>query len=199
MTTCCALVIAVSLVLPAGQTRGAADADLKELSTYTLSMDTLNKVDRAMRAAMTEMRKDPKFQEVEKLKAELEALKKKDEKTEEEDRRMETLGLRIEELESAASPLKMNDAASISEMAANIQKEPRLAVALQGEGLTPREFSKFMLAMLQAGFAAGMQKAGLLKTTPEGTNPANIKWVLDHEADLQKMQQAWNPEKEKKE
>jgi predicted RNase H-like nuclease (RuvC/YqgF family) len=199
MTTCCALVIAVSLVLPAGQTRGAADADLKELSAYTLSMDTLNKVDRAMRAAMTEMRKDPKFQEVEKLKAELEALKKKDEKTEEEDRRMETLGLRIEELESAASPLKMNDAASISEMAANIQKEPRLAVALQGEGLTPREFSKFMLAMLQAGFAAGMQKAGLLKTTPEGTNPANIKWVLDHEADLQKMQQAWNPEKEKKE
>ena len=199
MTTCCALVIAVSLAVPAGQTRGPADADLKELATYTLSMDTLNKVDRAMRAAMTEMRKDPKFQEVEKLKAELEALKKKDETSEEEDRRIETLGQRIEELESAASPLKMNDAGSISEMAANIQKEPRLAGPLQREGLTPREFSKFMLAMIQAGFAAGMQKAGLLKTTPEGTNPANIKWVLDHEAELQKMQQAWNPEKEKKE
>jgi hypothetical protein len=197
MTTCCAVVIALSLAAPVAQTRGPADADLKELSTYTLTMETLNKVDRAMRTAVAEMRKDPKFQEIERLKGELEALKKKDETTEEEDRRMETLGLRIEELESAATPLKMNDAATISEMAANIQKEPRLAGPLQREGLTPREFSKFMLAMIQAGFAAGMQKAGLLKTTPEGTNPANIKWVLDHEAELQKMQQAWNPDKEK--
>jgi len=198
MTTCCALVMALSLALPAWQTGNAAEADLKELSTYTLSMETLRKVDRAMRAAMAEMRKDPKFQEVEKLKGELEALKKKDDRTEEEDRRIEMLEQQIHELESAASPVKMNDAATISEMAANIQKEPRLAGALQREGLTPREFSKFMLAMMQAGFAAGIQKAGLLKTTPEGTNPANIKWVLDHEAELQKMQQAWNPDKEKK-
>jgi hypothetical protein len=195
MTTCCAFAIALSLAAPAAQTRASADADLKELSTYTLTMDTLNKVDRAMRAMMVEMRKDPKVQEVERLKAELETLKKKDETTEEEDRRMETLGLRIEELESAASPLRMNDAANISEMAANIQKEPRLAGALQREGLAPREFSKFMLAMMQAGFAAGLQKAGMLKTTPEGTNPANIKWVLEHEAELQKLQQSWGSEK----
>jgi hypothetical protein len=80
-------------------------------------------------------------------------------------------------------------------MAAGIQKEPRLAGALRREGLTPREFSKFMLAMLQAGFAAGMQKAGLLKTTPEGTNAANIKWVIEHEADLKKMQTGWAPDK----
>jgi len=195
MTTCCVLAITLSLAAPALQTRGPADADLKELSSYTLTMETLNKVDRAMRAMMAEMRKDPKFQEIERLKAELTALKKKDETTEEEDRRMETLGLRIEELESDANPLRLNDAGTISEMAAGIQKEPRLAAALQREGLAPREFSKFMLAMLQAGFAAGMQKAGLLKTTPEGTNPANIKWVLEHEAELQKLQQSWAPDK----
>ena len=195
MTTCCVLAITLSLAAPALQTRGPADADLKELSSYTLTMETLNKVDRAMRAMMAEMRKDPKVQEIERLKAELTALKKKDETTEEEDRRMETLGLRIEELESDANPLRLNDAGTISEMAAGIQKEPRLAAALQREGLTPREFSKFMLAMLQAGFAAGMQKAGLLKTTPEGTNPANIKWVLEHEAELQKLQQSWAPDK----
>ena len=195
MTTCCVLAITLSLAAPALQTRGPADADLKELSSYTLTMETLNKVDRAMRAMMAEMRKDPKVQEIERLKAELTALKKKDETTEEEDRRMETLGLRIEELESDANPLRLNDAGTISEMAAGIQKEPRLAAALQREGLAPREFSKFMLAMLQAGFAAGMQKAGLLKTTPEGTNPANIKWVLEHEAELQKLQQSWAPDK----
>jgi hypothetical protein len=195
MTTCCVLAITLSLAAPAVQTRGPAEADLKELSSYALTMETLNKVDRAMRAMTAEMRKDPKVQEVERLKAELTALKKKDETTEEEDRRMETLGGRIEELESDANPLRLNDSATISEMAANIQKEPRLAGALQREGLAPREFSKFMLAMLQAGFAAGMQKAGLLKTTPEGVNPANIKWVLEHEAELQKLQESWGSEK----
>ena len=195
MSTFCLLTLVVSLATPAAQPPKPVESDLRELATYTLSMDTLNKVDRAMRAAMAEMKKDPKFQEVQRLQSELDALKKKDETTEEEDRRIESLGPRIEELESQASPLKMDDAATISEMAANIQKEPRLAGPLQREGLTPREFSKFMLAMIQAGFAAGMQKAGLLKTTPEGTNPANIQWVIAHEEDLKKMQAAWSPEK----
>ena len=196
MTTHCALALVVSLAVPAAaQSPKPLDADLKELSAYTLTMDTLNKVDRAMRGVMVEMKKDPKFQELQRLEGELEALRKKDQTTEEEDRRIETIGQRIEELETEASPLKMNDAATISEMAAMIQKEPRMSGALQREGLTPREFSKFMLAMIQAGFAAGMQKAGLLKTTPEGTNPANIKWVLEHEADLKKMQEAWGGEK----
>jgi hypothetical protein len=195
MTTSCALALVVSLAMPAAQSPKPMDADLKELSAYTLTIDTLNKVDRAMRGVMVEMKKDAKFQELQRLQGELDALKKKDDTTEEEDRRIETLGLRIEELESEANPLRMNDAATISEMAAMIQKEPRLAGALQREGLTPREFSKFMLAMIQAGFAAGMQKAGLLKTTPEGTNPANIKWVLEHEAALKKMQEAWGAEK----
>ena len=195
MSTFCLLTLVVSLATPAAQAQKPVESDLRELATYTLSMDTLNKVDRAMRAAMAEMKKDPKFQEVQRLQSELDALKKKDETTEEEDRRIEALGLRIEELESQASPLKMDDAATISEMAANIQKEPRLAGPLQREGLTPREFSKFMLAMIQAGFAAGLQKAGLLKTTPEGTNPANIQWVIAHEEALKKMQAAWSPEK----
>lgn len=195
MMTTCALALVVSLVVPAVQAPKPADADLKELATYTLTLDTLNKVDRAMRAMLVEMKKDPKFQEVQRLQAELDALQKKDERTEAEDQRVDTLEQRIDELENEVSPLRMNDAATISDMAAAVQKEPRLAAALQREGLTGREFSKFMLAIFQAGFAAGMQKAGLLKTTPEGTNPANIKWVIEHEAELKKMQQAWGPEK----
>ena len=194
MPTYCALALVVSLAAAPFQAK-PGDADLRELATYTLTVDTLNKVDRAMRGMMVEMKKDPKFQELQRLQGELEALKKKDETTEAEDRRMETLTQRIEELESDASPLNMNDAATISDMAANIQKEPRLAGPLQREGLTPREFSKFMLAMMQAGFAAGLQKAGLLKTTPEGTNPANIKWIIEHEEDLKKLQASWAPEK----
>jgi predicted RNase H-like nuclease (RuvC/YqgF family) len=193
----CALAIALPLALGSPQrTAAAADPDLKELSTYTLSMDTLNKVERAMRAMMIEMQKDPKFQEMERAKAELATLKAKEETTDADDKRIEALEARIETLENDG-PLNMNNAQTISEMAAAIQKEPRMTAALQREGLTPREYAKFMLAMLQAGFAAGMQKAGLLKTTPEGTNPANIKWVLDHESELKALQDAWEPEKKK--
>ena len=196
MTILCALAIALPLGL-APQTRPiSADADMKELSTYTLSMDTLNKVDRAMRALMVEMQKDPKFQELERAKAELATLKAKEETTEADDKRIEALQARIETLEQDG-PMNMNNAKSISDMAAEIQKEPRMTAALQSAGLTPREYAKFMLAILQAGFAAGMQKAGLLKTVPEGTNPANIKWVNDHEAELKAMQEAWTPEKKK--
>lgn len=173
------------------------DTDLKELSTYTLTLDTLNKVDRATRAMIVELKKDPKFQEMERIEGELEALRKKDEPTEDETKRIETLEARREELKASTDAFNMNSATSISEMADQIQKEPRMAGPLQREGLPPREFAKFMLAMVQAGFAAGMQKAGLLKNTPEGTNPANIKWVLEHEAEIQKLQQAWAPEKKK--
>src|SRR4029079_6753395 len=163
---------------------------------YTLSMDTLNKVDRAMRALMVEMQKDPKFQELERAKAELATLKAKEETTEADDKRIEALQARIETLEQDG-PMNMNNAKSISDMAAEIQKEPRMTAGLQSAGLTTREYAKFMLAILQAGFAAGMQKAGLLKTIPEGTYPANIKWVNDHEAELKAMQEAWTPEKKK--
>jgi hypothetical protein len=184
----------VSLAVPSPQAK-PADPDLKELSTYTLTMDTLTRVDRSMRAAMTEIKKDPKFQEVQRLQAELEALKKNDDPTDAEQQRMEAIERKVDELEESVSPMRMNDAATITEMAAVVQKEPRLAAALQREGLTPRELAKFMLAMFQAGFAASMQKAGVLKTTPEGTNPANIKWFLEHEDDIKKLQAAWDGEK----
>ena len=195
MTSYAALVLVVSLTVSVPQAGKPLDPDLKELSTYTLTMDTLNKADRAMRAAMAEVKKDPKFQEVQKLKAELEAIQKKDDPTEAEQTRAETIERRIDELEEQVTPMNMKDASTISEMAASIQKEPRVANALQREGLAPREFAKFMMAMIQAGFAAGMQKAGMLKTTPEGTNPANIKWFLEHEAEIKKLQAAWDGEK----
>jgi hypothetical protein len=97
---------------------------------------------------------------------------------------------KLDALEDQAS-LKMNDANTISEMAAEIQKFPPMVSALQREGLTARDYAKFMMAMLQAGLAAGFQKAGLLKELPEGTNPANVKWILAHEAELEKMQKDW--------
>ena len=196
MNTLCALAIVVSLVpaLPpqSAAAKARSDADMKELATYTLTMDTLNKVDRVIQRVTAEMKKDPKVIETTKLKAELKALTDKDDTTEAEDKRMETIRERLEALESDDNnSMSVGDGQDLNAMAAKIQALPAAASALRAEGLSAREFSKFMVALLQAGLAAGLQKSGLLKTTPEGTNPANIKFMLEHEAELQKMQKAW--------
>lgn len=186
-------VLALAVASPSQTSKASGNADLKELSTYTLSMDTLNKVDRAMRTFAVEMKKDPRFQEATKLEAEMKALEKKfqeTEPTEADQKRIEAIEARLDALKDDGS-LNMNDAQTISDMAAKIQKQPAMVAALQREGLTTRDFAKFTMAMLQAGLAAGLQKAGMLKETPEGTNPANIKWILEHEAELAKMQKAW--------
>jgi hypothetical protein len=197
MPTFAAAALVVSLAVPGLPAQKTLDPDLKEMSTYLLTMDTLHKVDRAMRAYIVEAQKDPRFQEEQKLKAEQEKLQAKEEITDADQQRIDAIDKRLEEIDQSSQGMNWNNAKNLSEMAAQIQKEPRMAAALQREGLTPREFSKFMLGMIQAGFAAGLQKAGMLKTTPEGTNPANIKWILDNEAELQKIQRAWEPEKKK--
>jgi hypothetical protein len=195
MITLCTLALSLplALALPASQTR--PDPDLKELATYTLSMDTLHKVDRAMRSFAVEIKKDPKYAEATRLEAELKALEKKFQEQETEPsaadlKRGEAIEARLEVLKGEGS-MNMSDAQTINDMAAKIQKLPAMAAALQREGLTARDFAKFTLAILQAGLAAGLQKAGMLKQTPEGTNPANIKWILEHEAELAKFQKAW--------
>lgn len=197
MTTWYALAIVLSLTsTPLSQSaavKAQTDADMKELASYTLTMETLNKVDRAMRGMMVEARKDPRSQELATIEADLEALEKKgreSELTEADDKRIETLEARREAIKSDYS-LNMSDAATITDMAAKIEKFPPMMTALRSAGLTARDYAQFTMAMLQAGMAAGMQKAGLLKETPAGTNPANIKWILEHEAELTKMQQAW--------
>lgn len=190
MTTLCALAITLSLAPAQAAPKMVPDPDIKEMSTYTLTMDNLNKVVRITRAMEEYAKKDPKYGEEIRLKKEQETLRKKDELTEADEKRLEAIGQRLEELDNQDndSGLNLNDAKNIDEMAAKINKFPPMATILKTEGMSAREFSKFMLAMLQAGFAAGLQKAGMLKTTPEGVNPANIKFVLDHEEDLKKLQ-----------
>jgi hypothetical protein len=189
MNTLCALAIALSFHGSVQATKASADADLRELAAYTLTMESLNKVVRINEAMYVALKKDPRYGEQVRLQQELDALKKKDETTEAEDKRMEDIGARLEVLEEAnKDTVNMGDAKNITEMAAQVQKFPPLSAALRAEGMAPRDYAKFMLAMIQAGFAAGLQKSGLLKETPEGVNPANIKFVLEHEADLKKLQ-----------
>ena len=190
--TLCAFALVVSLVTPSARQSAAADPDSKELARYTLTMDTLGKIDRAMQAVATEMKKDPRFAEQARLGGELETLKKKDSPTEAEEKRMEEISTRLDALQDQEdAALNLSDAQTLDEMAVQAKKIPGLAAALQREGLTTRDYSKCMMALVQAGLAAGLQKSGMLKEIPAGTNPANVKFVLDHQAELQKMQEKW--------
>jgi hypothetical protein len=168
---------------------------MRELESYTLTMDTLSKLDHALLDIFTDMKKDPRVQELQKVEQDIEALKKKDEPSEADEKKMEELQARHEALEAQIpNPLSLNDVNTFDEQAAKIQKYPSVVAALRRNGLTPREYAKAFTALLQAGLAAGLQKSGI-KQIPEGTNPANVKFVIEHEAELQKMQQAWNDKK----
>ena len=178
--------------LSAGQ--AYADADLKELSTYTLTMDTIYKINRVMQNYATEIKKDPRFAQLVKVQGEIEALKKKDERTEAEDQKLDALEAQERQIDEQTNPLSLNDAGTLNDWAAKLQKDRVVAAALQKEGMTATAFSRAFAALIQAGLAAGLQKAGI-KQTPEGTNPANVKLLIDHEAEIARLQQAWNSDK----
>ena len=186
------LVVCLLAAAPVFAGQAYSDPDLKELSTYTLTMDAIYKINRVMQNYATEMKKDPRFAQLSKVQGEIEALKKKDERTEAEDQKLEALEAQEQQLdEQTPNPLSLNDAGTLNDWAAKLQKDRLVAAALQKEGMTATAFSRAFAALIQAGLAAGLQKAGI-KQIPEGTNPANVKLVIDHEAELAKLQQAWN-------
>jgi hypothetical protein len=170
-----------------GQTPGMTPADAKELASYRLTMDTVQKVQGATRTMIGELKKDPKYQLMLKVEAEIEALRKKAELSEGEQERLAALEDEKERLEES-SELSLGSATSLDEMEANIRKSPIVSRALQQAGLTPREYGTFMMAMIQASMVAGFKKAGMLKELPAGVNPDNVKFVEAHEAELKAMQ-----------
>jgi hypothetical protein len=166
-----------------------SDADLKEIANYKLTMETVEKVKVATRAMIAEIKKDPKYQQLLKLEAEIDALEKKDDRSEAEDAKLAALNEEKEKLESASdNPLSLGQANSLSEMEANIRKSPPIANALQSAGMSPREYSTFMMAMIQASMVAGFKKAGMMKELPKEVNPENVKFIEEHEAELKAMQ-----------
>jgi hypothetical protein len=164
-----------------------ADPDMKEIAAYRLTLDGLKKVINVNRSMVQQMMEDPKVREAMKIDAELEALEKKDEPTEAEQKRIEQLQARKEQLEAEEDNPLGGEAKTLSDMEARIRKYPPMQQALQREGLAPREYAKFWLAFMQASFAYGMQKSGMLKQLPADVNPENVKFVADHEAEIQAM------------
>ena len=184
-------------VAGAAQVPGLSPADSKELASYQLTMDTAKKVFGAIRLMMVEMKKDPKVQALMKTEAELETLEKKEELTEAESERLEKLReLREQQKEAVDNTVFTSDgmqkADSLDAMEAEIKRQPKAAALLTQAGVSPREYAKFMLASVMAGMVAGFQKSGMIKDLPKelsaSINPANIKFMEEHGAELEQMQ-----------
>jgi hypothetical protein len=186
-TAVVALLVTTMPGAPVAQDPQLAAADAKELASYRLTMETVQKVQTATRAMITALRNDPKFQRQLKVEAEIEALRKKDELTEAEQQRLLALEEEKEQLEESTD-LNLGSATSLDEMEASLKKSPVVANALAQAGLAPREYGTFIMAMIQASMAAGFRKAGMIKELPKGVNPENVKFVEEHEAELKAMQ-----------
>jgi hypothetical protein len=195
-TFCAACLIASFVSASAAQSPGFSAADSKELASYRLTMETTHKVRALMHAVMQEMTRDPKFQALQKTKNEIDVLSKKDELTDAESERLDTLRALAEEQEEALEQasgggMDMNSARTLNDMEAAIKQNPRFLAALTATGLTPREYSKYMVATLMAGMVAGFQKSGMLNNIPKElkeVNPENVKFMIEHEAELTAMQ-----------
>jgi hypothetical protein len=183
----------------AAQTSAQMDADTKEIAAYRLTMANVKKFSNAMRAFAEEMKRDPKYQELTKIEEEIEKLSEKEELTDAESERLEKLRERKEALEQEDDDSDMGSAKSLSQMEAAIRKEPRFVAVLQREGLTPREYSKFLLAYLQAAMIVGFSqgKVDFAKLPPE-VNAENVKFILEHKAELDALQQEFQALAKKK-
>lgn len=177
----------LACALPAGA-QGQGDADAREIAAYRLSMDGVTKVAAATRAMAAELKKDPRYREAVTVSAEIKALEKKDERTAAEDARLEALQARKEALADALKGPSIGDADSLSGMEARIRQLPPLMAGLRAANLTPREYAKFLLASLQAGMVAGLKKQGLVKAVPKEVPAENVRFIEEHEAELQALQ-----------
>ena len=96
------------------------------------------------------------------------------------------------EREAAQAQSDDNDA-SLDEMVASVEKNDFMVKAVRQAGLSPREYVMVMMATLQAGMASAV-----LKMRPNDnqdslanemqTNPDNIRFVRDNEAELTRKQ-----------
>jgi tetratricopeptide (TPR) repeat protein len=167
----------------AAQSRRTArtDPDMAELAAYRLNAATLQKVTVAMQNFQKALETDPKYRSYMAAQKELEALRAKDEPTEADERRIEALE---QQIEKTSREMDGGDAQTLGDMERAIARMPYMPDALAKSGLTPREYAKFSLAMLQAGMVAGMKKTGMMRDLPPDVPAENVQFMIDHEKEI---------------
>ena len=74
--------------------------------------------------------------------------------------------------------------AEASGLVARLENHAALATALETAKLTPREYSKFIIALVGAHVAYGFIKSGVLKNVPPGAPTNNVEFVMMHESEV---------------
>jgi hypothetical protein len=69
-------------------------------------------------------------------------------------------------------------------LVARLENHAGLAAALEAAKITPREYSKFAIALIAAHLAHGFVKAGVLRDVPPGTPAMNVEFVRTHESQV---------------
>lgn len=148
-----------SSAAPAGSSQ-SADEQLAELGEYRLSMDKFDKYIAAQRNIM---------------------LKAKD------------LSPAEKEAMKARNEARDNSNASLDDMVRNVESDPMYNAAVREAGLSAREFALVGMAIMQSGMAAGVAKMrpndnqdSLIRAMK--ASPANVKFLLDNEAELARKQ-----------
>jgi hypothetical protein len=183
-TACAALALTLAAAAPA---LAQQDPDSRELAAYRLTTDGLAKYAATMRALVPELQKDPRYQELQRIHVEIRQLEDKEDLTRADERRLDRLYARQEELEDAFDGLDLGEAATLTEMEANLRGFPPMAHALRAAGFAPRDFAKFMLVLTQAGLTYAMQQQGLLDRIPDGVAVENIRFVERHAAEIERL------------
>jgi hypothetical protein len=191
----CALVATMAAATATAQTKPRAaaenDPDIAEIAQYRLTTATLQKVTVATHAMAQALAADPKYKDLMAAQKELNALHAKEEPTEAEQKRIEELETKVEtmqqSLDADKNGGKNEDAKTIDDMVRMMGKIPHMNDSLQAAGLAPREYAKFVLVTMQASFAAAFKKSGQLKELPPGMLAENVQFVVDHEAEIKKM------------
>lgn len=115
------------------------------------------------------------------------------------------LGLRLKDM-SAEERQAFEDAdiatdpdGGIDDMARKIEGVPVMAAAVKDAGLTPRGYALLLMSMMQSGMAGAV-----MKMRPEANqdslaremkaNIANVKFMLEHEAEIKQKQAALEAE-----
>ena len=65
-----------------------------------------------------------------------------------------------------------------------LRNEPAFATAFFAADLTPREYTKFVIALVAARFAYGFVKSGVIRSVPAGAHADNVTFVDTHLADI---------------
>jgi hypothetical protein len=177
--------------------QAVADADLREVTAYRLTMPKLRQLNQAMVELQRQQEADPGYQALQRKKKELAALSEKENPTEAEMERMARLEEEIAAAEEAEEDEGMDpEGMTLDRMVERMNAEPRLVGALRGAGLAPREAAVMQLAFFQAALTAELMASGGITEIPKEANAENVRFYQANKAELATLKGLGDQEKQ---